>query len=261
MEGSDSALNFAIGLANRLDVVWTFLLLITRFTALVMILPGVGAGERGLMIRLPAIIVISFACLIGRESYVPIPPDWGVMMLSVAGELAVGFLLGIVPFLIVAGVQMGAQISSTTMGLGVGNLIDPTLGVTTTDLSRILGDLAIIIFLVVGGHHAIIYAASGLVDSLPVGQFLITEDVVGNFIEHAARIFKTGLIISAPVMVALLLTNFVMALISRAVPTVNIFMVSFPLTIGIGLILVMLSLRDFMAVIEKLFTQSAPIIG
>ena len=40
--------------------------------------------------------------------------------------------------------------------------------------------------------------------------------------------------LSAPVMVALLLTQFVMGLISQAVPTVNIFIVSFPLTIGIG---------------------------
>lgn len=259
MEGGVLTLQFALELANRLDVVWTYLLLMVRFTSLLTILPGIGAGERGLLVRVPAIAVLAAVCL-PMQHFTPVPSDWGVMILSVASEVCVGFLLGVVPLLIVAGVQMGAQISSTTMGLGVGNLIDPTLGVTTTDLSRILGDLAVIVFLVVGGHRAIILAASGLNEALPVGQFLITEDVVGAFVDHAARIFRLGLIISAPVMVALLLTNFVMALIARAVPTVNIFIVSFPLTIGIGLILVMLSLRDFVSVMEDLFLHSAPIL-
>jgi flagellar biosynthetic protein FliR len=44
-----------------------------------------------------------------------------------------------------------------------------------------------------------------------------------------------GCMIAAPVIVALLLTNFVMALISKAVPTVNLFIISFPLTIAVGL--------------------------
>lgn len=260
MESGPLTLQFALELANRLDVVWTLLLLITRFGALMMILPGVGEGERGLTVRLPAIVLFSVACLPGQH-YVPVPTDWGVLILSVMSELAVGFLLGIVPFLIVAGVQMGAQISSTTMGLGVGALIDPTLGVTTSDLSRILGDLSIVIFLVIGGHYSIILAASGLNETLPIGQFLLTGDIVENLVDHTGTIFRIGLTIAAPVLVALLLTNFVMALIARAVPTVNIFIISFPLTIGIGLILVTLSLRDFLTVIERLFSTTQPIIG
>jgi flagellar biosynthetic protein FliR len=50
--------------------------------------------------------------------------------------------------------------------------------------------------------------------------------------------------IAAPVIVALLLTNFVMGLISKAVPTVNIFIISFPLTIGIGFFLTMFALPE-----------------
>jgi len=259
MEGGQITLQFALELANRLDVLWTLLLLIVRFSALMMVLPGIGAGERGMIVRGPAIVVLSLACLTAQR-FAPVPADWGVLILSVVSEICVGFLLGVVPFLIVAGVQMGAQIASTTMGLGVGNLLDPTLGVITTDLSRILGDLSVVIFLMVGGHRAIIYAASGLNDSLPIGQFLLTEDMVGSLVDHAANIFRIGITVSAPVMVALLLTNFVMALVSRSVPTVNIFIVSFPLTIGIGLILTMLSLPDFMHVMSALFTQTEPII-
>ena len=58
-------------------------------------------------------------------------------------------------------------------------------------------------------------------------------------------------IAASPVIVALLLTNFVMGLITKAVPQVNIFIVSFPLTIGIGLVLSALSLPEIMVLFDR----------
>jgi flagellar biosynthesis protein FliR len=62
-----------------------------------------------------------------------------------------------------------------------------------------------------------------------------------------------AVMLSAPVIVALLLTQFVMGLISKAVPTVNIFIISFPLTIGIGLLLTIAALPEMMVYMEKHF--------
>ena len=260
MEGNNLSLELALALANRLDVVWTLVLLITRFASMMMILPGTGAGERGLPIRLPAIVLFALVCL-PAQNFAPVPPNWYALIVAIISEIAVGFLLAIVPFLIVTGVQLGAQLASTTMGLGVGNLIDPTLGVTTTDLSRILGDLTIVIFLLIGGPQAIIYAASGIELGFGPGQFAVSADTITGLVMQVAAIFKIGLIVSSPVMVALLLTNFVMGLIARAVPTVNIFIISFPLTIGIGLILTVLSLREIVFFVEGLFRLSTPLVG
>jgi flagellar biosynthesis protein FliR len=47
-----------------------------------------------------------------------------------------------------------------------------------------------------------------------------------------------------------------MGLISKAVPTVNIFIVSFPLTIGIGLILTLLMIPELMQAAEKLIVST-----
>jgi flagellar biosynthesis protein FliR len=44
-----------------------------------------------------------------------------------------------------------------------------------------------------------------------------------------------------------------MGLISRAVPTVNIFIVSFPLTIGIGLILSLIALPEMIVLVTQHF--------
>ena len=74
--------------------------------------------------------------------------------------------------------------------------------------------------------------------------------------QRSADVFMYGLLFASPVVVALLLTNFVMGLVSKAVPTVNIFIVSFPLTIGIGLILSLLMIPELMQANEKMITST-----
>jgi flagellar biosynthetic protein FliR len=70
-----------------------------------------------------------------------------------------------------------------------------------------------------------------------------------------------GVMISAPVIVALLLTNFVLAIISKAVPTVNIFIISFPLTVGVGLGISLLALPEVGHYISQQFLKIEPLLS
>ena len=70
-----------------------------------------------------------------------------------------------------------------------------------------------------------------------------------------------GVMISAPVIVALLLTNFVLAIISKAVPTVNIFIISFPLTIAVGLGISLLALPEVGHYISRQFLRMEPLLS
>ena len=83
------------------------------------------------------------------------------------------------------------------------------------------------------------------------GSFTISEATLRLVIERSGDIFAACVLISAPVIVALLLTQFVMGLVTKAVPSVNIFIVSFPLTIGIGLVLTALALPDTLRFAEQ----------
>jgi flagellar biosynthesis protein FliR len=102
--------------------------------------------------------------------------------------------------------------------------------------------LVVLLFLLLGGHHVVIYAVSGFSGQIIPGTFLSQGNSVELFVDRTADIFRVGALVASPVIVALLLTQFVMGMISKAVPTVNIFIVSFPLTIGIGLALSVLAL-------------------
>lgn len=223
-------------LLQRIDIVWTFLLLIVRFTGVFMNCPGIGMGVSGITVRFPAIMVFAFAAVLGSPTAV-MPANTVLAVGMMFSELLFGALLGLLPQLAIAGIQAAAGICSTSMGLQASQLIDPTLQVSVPDIARIFGDLAVLIFISLGGHYAVVYAAAGMGGVIVPGSFVASDRIIELLVNHTAQVFEIGVLFSAPVVVALLITNVVLGIVSKAVPTVNVFMVSFPLTIAIGLVL------------------------
>lgn len=245
------------------------MLLTVRFTGMMLAIPGIGEGMRGLMVRGPAIAVLSFTC-VGSGPLAEIPESVLGLMVQAGAEFMFGFSVGLLPLLVLTGVKLAGQLSGTTMGLGAGQLMDPNLGVSVSDLSRIFGDLCTVLFLMLGGHHAVIYAVAGMGGRVVPGSFMPGEISLELMITATTEVFRLGALVSAPVVVALLLAQFVMGLLTKAVPQVNIFIVSFPLTIGIGLILSFLSLPEILVLVREeyarvdrrltVFTQDARLV-
>lgn len=245
---------------ERLDIGWTFVLLLMRHVTFLMIIPGIGGGMAGIVVRYPAAIVFALAAFT-MESVVPVPTDMGTMAVQLLAEMILGAIIGLVPILIVAGAQCAGQVASGTMGLNGAQLIDPTTQANLPDLARIYGDIAILMFLLVGGHHVAIYQLSGVESAIRPGSFILSGAGISTLVDQSAEIFHMGVMIAAPVIVALLLTNFVMAIISKAVPTVNIFIISFPLTIGVGLGISILSLPEAGHYISRQFVRLQDILS
>lgn len=239
---------------TRLDYGWTFILLITRYFIFFIVVPGLGGGVNGAVIRYPAAIMLAAVCMHnGNLATVPSTP--GGMIAQIVSEVVLGGVIGIIPLLIVAGAQTAGHLASGTMGLNGAQLFDPATSTQLSDLSRIYSDITIIIFLLVGGHHLAIAQLAGLNNGLTPGGFFLGEIGISTLIDQSARIFYIGCIVAAPVIVALLLTNFVMGIMSKAIPTINIFIISFPLTIGVGLALTILALPEVGQFLQREFIR------
>ncbi|NBW39616.1 type III secretion protein [bacterium] len=243
-------LNIGAYALEHIDWIWTFLLLAVRYGILMTVLPGFVVSPVGKMLRTPGILALALISTVSSPAAV-LSDNMGVLLIQVISEALFGLTLGIIPLLIVSGVQMAGGLSSTTMGLGASQLVDPTMGGSLPSLGKLMGDLVILIFLLSNGHHAIIYSAAGLGGAIVPGTYTPDIGSVELVVSRVADVFRLGVLISAPVIVALLLTNFVMGLISKAIPQVNIFIVSFPLTIGIGLVLTGLSLPELSAFVQR----------
>ena len=70
-----------------------------------------------------------------------------------------------------------------------------------------------------------------------------------------ARIFSAGLQLSLPIVAALLITNVALGILTRAAPQLNIFGIGFPVTLGVGLLVISLILPYLGTPIQNLFNQ------
>ncbi len=213
---------------------WAFFLLLVRFGATFISLPGVGTDQIPATFRTSFALGLAFAVAsAGARAPEPASIAQGGMM--IAAEFMFGYLMGLIPFFIIGGVTVAGQVTTGAIGLGQANMIDHSLGESVAVLARLEGLLAAVIFLLIDGHHMVIRAAAATGGDLSLGLFRPDMPLADLLTDRLTASFDLSLKIAAPILVTLLVTQFVLGLLTKFVPQVNIFIISLPLTIGIGL--------------------------
>ncbi|MCC6220147.1 MAG: flagellar biosynthetic protein FliR [Deltaproteobacteria bacterium] len=220
-----------------LSILWTWFLLLVRASALLWVLPGIGTSEVPDMIRGSVAIVLSAAIALACDR-APMPSNLIDGGLMVTVEFMLGYLLGAIPLFILSGLAVSGQVTNGAIGLGQANMIDHSLGEQVSVLSKIEMTIGTIIFLLIDGHHAVIRAFAGIDGNVRLGTFTTDMSTADILIDRFRATFELAVITSAPILVTLLVTNFVLGLLTKAVPQINIFIISLPLTIGVGLYII-----------------------
>ena len=214
--------------------IWTWVLFAARLVGMLLVLPGIGTEGVSEAIRYPLALIIA-ASVTFSGIRAEIPDDIFQASFMVMTELTLGFVIGLVPSVLIGGLAVSGQVVSGAIGLGQANMIDQSLGGNFAILANIQIKLATIIFLLIDGHHVIIRAACVMAHDVGLGMFRPNMTTVELLISRFSTSFELALLVAAPVLVATLLTQFVLGIITKFVPTVNIFIISLPLSVIVGL--------------------------
>jgi len=160
-------------------------------------------------------------------------------------ETGVGLLLGFSARLLMAGIELAGEVAGFQMGLGLANVIDPNSGTQIGLLGQMMSLFAALVLVMMDGHHLFIAAVAGSYAIVGPGQATLGEPALHSFMMLAAQLFVIGLKVGAPLVVALLAANFAMGLMARSVPQMNVFVVGFPFTIGLGLVFLVIGFPFF----------------
>lgn len=218
-------------------VYWTWFLLFIRMGALFSALPGIGTDQVPERFRLmPAITIAACVALGGVRAHTPATLAEGGLMMG--SELALGYILGFIPQLVLGGLTVAGQIIAGSVGLAQANMIDHSLGESVSIISRLKAQIGVLVFLFMDGHHIVIRAASGIASDVGIGMFRPGADTFAILLERFVSAFHLSIVISAPIIVSALLTQFVLGLVTKFVPQVNIFIISLPLSIIAGLYII-----------------------
>ena len=234
--------------------IFLFALILCRIAGLFAALPVFGGKSLPVNIKIVVVLAITLVCLpILRIAPPPVPKDAFGVGLMILREMLIGLTLAFVTQVVFSAVEFSGQIIGMQMGFSIASVIDPAMGNQTQIMSVMQTLLATLLFLSLNIHHVFIRAIIDSFNIIPLGGWQMNEALIRFLVRVAADVFILGIRLAAPVMVTLLLTSVVLGVMARAFPQMNVFMVSFPLNIGLGFMMLGATLLLFFHVLELSF--------
>lgn len=166
-------------------------------------------------------------------------------------EALVGFTLGFIAKLIFDSMGFAFTFTGMQMGFMFSSLYDHTMEAQTPTVSQFIGVLATLLFVSLDGHHMIIKAISESFAVVPLGQGTITKAAASYMLDTGTQMFLIGLRLAAPVAVVIFIMNIAFGIIARAVPQINVIIVSFTVNILVGFTVLIL----FMPILDGNITS------
>jgi flagellar biosynthetic protein FliR len=229
-----------------------FSLVLTRVGAFVAVLPLFGGVnvprlvKAGLAFALATVWFGNLAAGPPPELLTrPLETSWLAYGVAVLRETALGALLGYAFGLFQVPARVCGEFLTEELGLSFGAFLDPTQQGNVSALTQIIDALGVLLFLGLDGHHLFLAALDATFARYPVGGAL-PEVPTEHLVAGAALTVQWGVAIAMPVAAALFLVTFVLALMARVAPQINLFTVGFPMRLVAGLTLLVLLLPNLL---------------
>jgi flagellar biosynthetic protein FliR len=174
----------------------------------------------------------------------------------VAQQVLIGLMMGSVLRIAFAAVDLAGELIGLQMGLSFAVFYDPQSASQTPVLAEFLGLLTTLIFLAMNGHLLALSVLSESFQLLPVTLIPIAAKSLGILLAWATTLFSMGVLLSLPMITALLVANLSMGVLARVAPQLNLFAVGFPVTMAAGFAVLAISLPYFGSALERLFAQT-----
>ncbi len=233
-----------------------FFLILVRMTSLFLAAPVFSSRSVPMMFKIGMGGLISFLIFPVVEPNTPeIALDWLQVLVVVFAEIFTGVMIGFVLSFLFVGIEIAGEYIGLDMGFSMVQEIDPTFNQPLSVIARLKTNMAMLIFLLLDGHHYLIEALAYSYRTVPVGGWQLSSLAVQRIMQISAEVFVIGIKVAAPAVVTLFLTSVAMGIIARAVPQMNIFFVGIPLRMLAGFSALIFGMPLFLYVFQKLLEQ------
>ena len=227
----------------------------TRIGACLMVAPMFGA--RFVPARTRVVLAAAITALV-----IPLVPAPAIAPFSSAGfvvtaqQLLIGVAMGFALQVIFDSLGLAGQLLANSMGLSFAFNVDPLRGSSTAALGQLYIVLATLTFLALGGHLALLEVLVNGFFTLPVGTTGLGREGLWSMVLWGGQLFAGAISIALPGVTALLIVNLAFGVVSRAAPTLNLFAVGFPISLVVGLLVVLAGIGPLQEGVAQLVAQA-----
>lgn len=232
----------------------------TRILGLLALAPPFGSASVPMLVKV--MLGIAIGLVIAPD--VPMPAALDPMsmtgLLIMTQQLIIGLSMGFAMRVVFAAVEAAGELTSATMGLSFAAFFDPQTQGRTSVISQVFSLLATMVFLSLNGHLILLSVMAESFHSLPITAQPVTAEGFHNLALWGARVFSMGLQLSLPLLIALLITNFALGILTRAAPQLNLFGIGFSITMLAGFILIGINLPYMLTPLQHFLSDGIEMV-
>lgn len=247
-----------------------FMAVVSRMAGLYMGFPLFRSAVLSMRVKM-AIILMSAAIAIPG-----LPAEWSAYafqfkldVMSLFTILLVDLLIGLTVSLCVSLLMevtsLAGQFISTDVGYAMSAQLDPSSGEQSTTIAFMLTQMMFIVFLALDLHLFFIKIAVQSFQYHKPGQNIISYDHLSIITSLGSEIFVYALQMSIPIMAVMFIINLSMGIISRFGQDFQVLMLSFPLRLGVGLIMLIILIPSFVGlftnIYDEIFSKLGDVLG
>jgi flagellar biosynthetic protein FliR len=232
----------------------------TRILGLLATAPPFGSAS------VPILVKVMLGCAVGAvlAPDVPLPaaldPSSLTGLLILLQQLIIGLSMGMAVRIVFAAVEAAGEFTSSTMGLSFASFFDPQSQGRTSVISQFFSLLATMVFLSINGHLVLLAVLAESFHTLPISANPMTTEGLHQLVLWGGRIFSMGLQLSLPLVIALLITNLALGILTRSAPQLNLFGIGFSITMLTGFILIGISLPYMVTPLQHFMTEGIEMV-
>ncbi|MDR3606771.1 MAG: flagellar biosynthetic protein FliR [Oligoflexia bacterium] len=255
----------------NMEELLTFFAVLVRYSVLFSVLPFVGDNHVPAPVKILLSLSASMALFPGLVASGVIHPSdasvWGAsvqgIIFTIGAEVIFALILGYVARLAFETIHFGGNLVGNFMGFGIASTYDPNMQSQTQVVAEIQAAIGILVFLAVDGHHLMIRAALQSYQVVGLGgagvaggpSAYLNAGAVQRLGELTAQVLRLGIEISAPIAIVLFALNIVFGILAKAMPQLNILILSVTISALVGLIMMFLTISEFQAAAGEIFAR------
>lgn len=211
-------------------ILWlpTIALSVARSAGIFLVAPVFSAAVVPVRIRLMLSVVVALAAVGRLATPAPWPGSVVELALALAWEVLLGGTIGYVARLVFLGVQVGAFHIGQQMGISLGEVYNPLEQGADNPVGVLMGLLAALVFLGVGGHRELISGLLATFDAAPPRSFVSAQGVLNLVVGVLTGSFVLAIKVAGPVLVTLLLVTVAMGLAQKSLPQCHLLSLGMP---------------------------------